>query len=85
MLYLLAGRREDALQPIPGAPPAEQEFWTKQLYGLGLWLDTQRNPDPARRAGEAKQALGDALARLGEPHRFWCGISPSARRCRATA
>jgi hypothetical protein len=29
MLYLLADRREDALRPIPSAPPAVQEFWSQ--------------------------------------------------------
>lgn len=66
MLYLLAGRREDALRPIPSASPSIQDFWAKELYGLAAWLDTQRNADPARRAAEAKQHLGEAVARLAE-------------------
>ena len=45
MLYLLAGRRDDALAPIPGAQPALQDFWSKQLYGLATWLDTDHTPD----------------------------------------
>ncbi|MGD0898956.1 MAG: hypothetical protein ABR915_14045 [Thermoguttaceae bacterium] len=66
MLYLLAGRREDALQPIPTAPAALQDFWTKQLYGLGVWLDADRTPDAARRAADTKRILSEAVARLGE-------------------
>ncbi|HEX4149965.1 MAG TPA: hypothetical protein VHY20_13295, partial [Pirellulales bacterium] len=34
MLYLAAGRRDDALRPIVGLPPNEQEFWSEQLFGL---------------------------------------------------
>ncbi len=66
MLYLLAGRRDDAVQPIPSAPPADQEFWSKQIYGLATWLDTERAGDATRRAAETKQILEEAVTRLGE-------------------
>ena len=66
MLYLLANRREDALQPIPAITPAVQEFWKKQLYGLSTWLDTQTTPDATRRAAVAKRILGEAVTQLGE-------------------
>jgi hypothetical protein len=66
MLYLLAGRRDDAMRPIPGAPPAEQDFWSKQLYGMATWLDTDRTPDGSRRAAETKRILNESLLRLGE-------------------
>jgi hypothetical protein len=66
MLYLLAGRRDDALRPIPSTSPSVQDFWAKELYGLSAWLDTQRNNDPTRRAAEAKQHLSEAIARLSE-------------------
>ncbi len=66
MLYLLAGRRDAAVQPIPAAPPALQEFWSRELCGLAAWLDTQRTPDPAHRAAETKQVLDEAVSRLGE-------------------
>jgi len=49
LLYLSAGRRDAAIQPIPAAPPATQEFWSKELYGLATWLDTQRTADGPRR------------------------------------
>jgi len=66
MLYLLAGRREAAMQPLPAVDPATQEFWTKELYGLATWLDAQRNPDAPSRVAEAKRMLDEALCRLGE-------------------
>ncbi len=66
LLYMLAGQRDKALSAIPAKAPATEEFWSKQLFGLDLLLDTARTPDAARRTAEAKQALDDALARLGE-------------------
>jgi hypothetical protein len=66
MLYLLAGRRDDALQPIPSVPPPYQDFWSKQLYGLATWLDMERTADDPRRAAETKQILQEAITRLGE-------------------
>ena len=66
MLYLLAGRRNDALSPIPGASPPAQDYWSKQLYGLATWLDTDHTPDGARRAAETKRILSEAMMRLGE-------------------
>ena len=65
-LFLLAGRRDDALTPIPGASPAQQEFWSKELYAMQTWLDTDHNPDGPRRAAETKRILGEAMLRLGE-------------------
>lgn len=67
MLYLLADRREDALRPIPAGTSSkhdEQEFWSNELYGLAVWLDSQRITDSQRRAEEAKRHLGKAVARL---------------------
>lgn len=66
MLYLLAGRREEAMQPIPAAPRAAQDYWSKQIYGLATWLDAERTPDSARRAAETKRVLDEAIARLAE-------------------
>lgn len=66
MLYVAANRRDDALKPIPSAPPPVQDFWSQELYGLSTILDTQRQPDTNRRAGEAKQHFHGAMNRLGE-------------------
>jgi hypothetical protein len=66
MLYAAAGRREDAARPIPDVSPATQQFLSKELEGLGTWLDAEQVADPARRAIEAKPALLEALAKLGE-------------------
>jgi hypothetical protein len=66
MLYLLAGQRNQALLPIPSPVPPLEQFWLKEIYGLATYLDAGRNPDPAGRAAEAKQVLGEALGCLGE-------------------
>ncbi len=65
MLALAAGRRDDALRPIPGAPPGVQDFWRRELYGLGVWFDAERVSDASRRAGEAREQLAAALVPLG--------------------
>jgi hypothetical protein len=66
MLYAVAGRREDAARPIPDASPATQQFVSKELQGLGSWLDVAEAADPAARTVEAKAALSEALAKLAE-------------------
>ncbi|MCE9604387.1 MAG: hypothetical protein K8U03_05715 [Planctomycetia bacterium] len=66
MLYLAAGRREDALKPIPGIAAAEQDFWSEQIYGLATYLDTEKLTDPARRSAEARSHLAKAEKRLSE-------------------
>jgi hypothetical protein len=66
MLYLLAGRRDDAMRPLPSAPRATQDYWTSQIYGLSTWMDSERTPDPARRAAETKRILSEALKQLGD-------------------
>ena len=66
MLYLAAGRRDDALRPIPGIPPGQQDYWSKQLYALSAYLDSQAIADPSRRAAEAASHLSQAAASLGQ-------------------
>jgi hypothetical protein len=66
MLYLAAGRREDALRPIACINPAEQDYWAKQLWSLATFMDSERSSDAPRRAAEAAQHLNEAAAKLGE-------------------
>jgi len=65
MLYMLAGRRDDALQPIPAMAPSLQDFWSKQLFGLATWLDDSGSSESTRTA-TTKQILDEAVGRLGE-------------------
>ncbi len=66
MLYLVSERRDDALRPIPGILPAQQEFWSEQLFGLATYLGNDRVKDANSRAAEAKRHLENAVDKLGE-------------------
>ncbi|MBN1853532.1 MAG: hypothetical protein JW829_12445 [Pirellulales bacterium] len=66
MLYLIAGRREDALRPIPGISPTQQDYWSKQLFALATYMDHQGQPDAQSRATLAQSQLSEATALLGE-------------------
>lgn len=66
MLYLANGRRDDAMRPIPTLSNSMQDFWSKEFCGLAVMLDSQRNSEPTRRAGEAQQHLSEAVMRLRE-------------------
>jgi hypothetical protein len=66
MLYLAAGRREDAQQPLVGISSAEQEFWAKELAGLAAMFDQQDGRDAQQRAAEAARQLQQAAAKLAQ-------------------
>jgi hypothetical protein len=65
MLYLVANRMEDALRPVTGADPQEQEFWSQQLYGLSVCLEGAGSDD-GKQATEAAHRLEQARASLAE-------------------
>ncbi|MCS7304684.1 MAG: hypothetical protein NZ602_06200 [Thermoguttaceae bacterium] len=64
LLCLAAGRTEEALEPIPGVPPAMQDFWANQLYGIHVLLDGHQIPDRRQRAAEAKRLFQEATNKL---------------------
>jgi hypothetical protein len=66
ILELLAGHTEEALRPIPDISPAEQEYWSAQLFELATYLDHHARPDEKRRAAAAAVHLDEALAHLRE-------------------
>ena len=66
LLYLAAGRRDDAMRPISGMSPEQQQFWTKELFGLATYRDAAKEPDLQRRATEAAMHLREAAAQLGD-------------------
>ena len=66
MLYLLAGRQSDAMLPIAGAAPEQQDYWAKQLFALASFLDNQRQPDGKQRASASLMHLDQARAKLAE-------------------
>ena len=65
-LQLLAGREADAYRPIPGASPAQQDFWSKQLFAINAYLNATTQLDEKQRAVAALTPLDEARARLAE-------------------
>jgi hypothetical protein len=66
LLYLAADRRDEALRSRPATSMNEQEFWSKQIYGLATLLDAAKQPDARQRATLAAPHLREAAERLGE-------------------
>ena len=69
MLYLAAGRRDDALRSAPGLATTDQEFWNEELSGLAAALDACRPTDANQRAVQAADAadhLRTAAGKLGQ-------------------
>jgi hypothetical protein len=64
VLYLLAGRDEDALEAVPGAGEAEKDFWRQMMWVLVNYTDDSRGLREAQRAGAALKALDDARRAL---------------------
>ncbi|QDT74906.1 hypothetical protein [Lacipirellula limnantheis] len=65
-LQLLAGNETDAYRPIPGASPAQQDFWSKQLFAINAYLNATTQLDEKQRAVAALAPLDEARARLSE-------------------
>ncbi len=66
MLYLAAGRRDDALRPLIGVSAVEQEFWTKELAGLEKLFDGEQDGDISQRTAEATRQLQQAATKLAQ-------------------
>jgi hypothetical protein len=66
MLRLLTGDTEKALEPIPHVSPAEQDYWSRQLFALATYLDHHTQPDDKRRAAASVTHLDEATASLRE-------------------
>jgi hypothetical protein len=66
MLYLAAGRRDEALRPLTGVSSSEQEFWGKELAGLEKLFDDQDGRDSQQRSAEAARQLQQAANRLAQ-------------------
>jgi uncharacterized coiled-coil protein SlyX len=65
-LQLLAGNEKDAYSPIPGASPAQQDFWSKQLFAISAYLSATTQLDEKQRAIAALAPLDEARSRLSE-------------------
>lgn len=64
-LQLLAGAEDEAYRPIPGASPAQQDYWAKQLFAMAAYLRTSPLDDK-QRASAALASLDEARAKLSE-------------------
>lgn len=60
LLYLIAGRDEEALQPIEGLSQTEQAVWRQILWALVNYSDRAHGLSEGERAGEAIRALDEA-------------------------
>ncbi|MEM9658455.1 MAG: hypothetical protein AAF961_08850 [Planctomycetota bacterium] len=65
-LQLIAGDERAAFHPIPGAAPAQQDFWAQQLFAMATYLDSKRLSDEKQRAAAALVHLDEARGRLAE-------------------
>jgi hypothetical protein len=65
-LQLVAGREEEAYAPIPGASPAQQEYWSKQLFAMAAYMNRATNVDDKHRAAAALVHLDQARSSLAE-------------------
>lgn len=65
-LQLIAGREEEAYRPIPGASPAQQDYWSKQLFAMGAYMKGAGTLDDKQRAAAALVHLDDARAALAQ-------------------
>jgi hypothetical protein len=65
-LQLVAGQHEQAYAPISGASPAQQDYWSKQLFAIAAYLNSQPQLDDKLRARAALAPLDEARAKLSE-------------------
>jgi hypothetical protein len=64
LLYLMAGMDEQALLPIEGVDPAEEEFWKNTLWAVSNYFDRESIPQGVDRATETVKRLTMAANRL---------------------
>jgi hypothetical protein len=65
-LHMLTGDIDRALEAIPHLSPAEQDYWSRQMFALGTYLDHHAQPDDNRRAAASVIHLDEAVASLRE-------------------
>lgn len=70
MLYLMDQRQERALAAIPGAEPADQEFWQQLFWAIANYFDSEHIPEGSERAAQTVAQLNDAVRRLQEKSRL---------------
>ena len=64
LLYLAAGRRDDAVRAIEHLDEDHQQFWSQMMHGLSTVLNDDAMPVADRRAALAAGQLRDAVENL---------------------
>lgn len=64
MLYLIADRIDQSIEPISAADPADQEFWQQLFFAYVNYFDAQQMPQASDRATQTIDQLRTAIARL---------------------
>ncbi len=64
MLYLIADRIDQSIEPISGAEPADQEFWQQLFFAYVNYFDAQQMPHASDRATQTIDQLRSAVAKL---------------------
>ena len=64
MLYLIADRIDQSIEPISGAEPADQEFWQQLFFAYVNYFDAQQMPHASDRATQTIDQLRAAVSKL---------------------
>ena len=70
LLYLVAGRRKDAIEPVTGFKDLPEQFWPHQLHGMAIYLADGETPATDRRAALALREFRTAAVELAEVSRL---------------
>lgn len=66
MLYLMAGRVDQAVEPITGLEAADQEFWQQLVWSIGNYFDARGIPQSGTRAARTVEQLRAAMTQLAQ-------------------
>ncbi|MHC4876688.1 MAG: hypothetical protein ACYTGL_09335 [Planctomycetota bacterium] len=64
MLYLIADRIDQSIEPIVAADPADQEFWQQLFFAYVNYFDAQQMPHASDRATQTIDQLRTAVSKL---------------------
>ncbi|MBI1310360.1 hypothetical protein GC176_03560 [bacterium] len=64
MLYLIADRIDQSIEPVSAADPADQEFWQQLFFAYVNYFDAQQMPHASDRATQTIDQLRTAISKL---------------------
>ncbi|MBW3541349.1 MAG: hypothetical protein KY476_13865 [Planctomycetes bacterium] len=70
VLYLMAGRQEQALVHIPGIDSTDQQFWQQMLWAVANYFDVESMPETDERNTQTLLAVHSAAEKLQETARL---------------